>query len=1266
IRNRITKELAREGDYTSDDIAQRENMKLTRSAFEMLVFFDQDKLDRNKIIGIAEIPEIGMDLNSPAYKLLALNVKASVDAYWAGLIKSHIEGEYKVLRTAAKERVQRIYGKGLSGDMLGRAADQIIAKNLLRLQHIEVDGKVTEKVVEAGFETASPEVINAEITAKIKAIVENLLREEKALKWGDPISFLRSMALVGAVFAALGFRAIARAIERIIERFAKKAAQAALSGQPAPPGAPPAKPAISATVAAKAKSPSPGTTEPRVIFNVVMFLVKLGISGAVLWIFNDVTKFQLLFTMSSALLIAATAISLVLLYTVSFKAINIKGITGTLIKMLSAAALMYYSGAFTYFAVNNVIVAMVATGLVYISASSAVNLVVSFSKFSVFSIQGWLTKDKVLRREVRNEFMGTLFSSGVLAVGIGLTYIYGIHTMSWASSVPALVALAIAFYTYCNYNCVALITTAAMGYVAGLVCSLFTKRSVFDLPKNPVIDKTDRIPRKYRTFLFSLGPQLTQADMRLTYGALLRSFLTNIKMLEAKEGPYDYKSSDGKKYRFDPEDNIGAILHSYVFGAMYAEDLKQLLDARRKYGRDRIIYFHPNGQDGVSHPKGQMTKPGAYRRDFEYFMDGWTHPHLYVQRTDDARDMFSITLNRDGHFAIGALAKPYTYGIDPKTGEAKVIDRDGKEQVYKRGEFVRDYKYDKKEKGFYLVNDYVIPLGSNKFARERRFMTIEGQKKEVSFDSELYYIDTENPSQRYRMLQGDLYDDRTGQLVATKDMYEEDRFGYLHNRRSAGKEIHIMGLNGKPLPRRVSTVYEQFVYEKDVDGNVARTFQLTKDGKLINITTPGKVVMTIDDLQETKGKNFSKEFEVKYTVYKSDENGVLQATGEELPRIAVDQSRDGRQFEVQRNNYISLELLKKFVDKVDSKGYLTKASGNTQRIANDKEWYIYQDTGDAIANDGQILAKHGTWRRDEDGALYVGGITEEEARVYSQEGCIADIFDLGIGKTGREAVYFVPDAEHSLTRDESGNLVQDPSSLRLREVEGGYLANEKDGFLVSKDDAGIERLLQYPVDGSVIRYDNDPIAKFPSVRRVIQDNVVIDHETGSLIQWQRLAKHDTYEITGHDINDDDAYGERKLFDIYGERKIFANYNDVYQEHDPEDEKSYFVKKNDSKARIESGRAVLDEDNQLRIKGDTGRNIPLEATFGKGAVTIDSKSGDLIISRTLAEKHEFSIDKEGYAEYQKDAKTLKVRVGTFVMQDGAIVRDRLRHEVEPDV
>ncbi|MBU1037794.1 MAG: hypothetical protein KJ994_01960, partial [Candidatus Omnitrophica bacterium] len=206
IRNRITKELAREGDYTSDDIAQRENMKLTRSAFEMLVFFDQDKLDRNKIIGIAEIPEIGMDLNSPAYKLLALNVKASVDAYWAGLIKSHIEGEYKVLRTAAKERVQRIYGKGLSGDMLGRAADQIIAKNLLRLQHIEVDGKVTEKVVEAGFETASPEVINAEITAKIKAIVENLLREEKALKWGDPISFLRSMALVGAVFAALGFR----------------------------------------------------------------------------------------------------------------------------------------------------------------------------------------------------------------------------------------------------------------------------------------------------------------------------------------------------------------------------------------------------------------------------------------------------------------------------------------------------------------------------------------------------------------------------------------------------------------------------------------------------------------------------------------------------------------------------------------------------------------------------------------------------------------------------------------------------------------------------------------------------------------------------------------------------------------------------------------------------------------------------------------------------------------------------------------------------
>jgi len=71
-----------------------------------------------------------------------------------------------------------------------------------------------------------------------------------------------------------------------------------------------------------------------------------------------------------------------------------------------------------------------------------------------------------------------------------------------------------------------------------------------------------------------------------------------------------------------------------------------------------------------------------------------------------------------------------------------------------------------------------------------------------------------------------------------------------------------MGLNGKPLPKRVVTLYEQLIYVKGPDGNVVQTLRLTKDGRLIDVATGG-IITTLQKLNTTPGRLYT-------TISKSD------------------------------------------------------------------------------------------------------------------------------------------------------------------------------------------------------------------------------------------------------------------------------------------------------------------------------------------------------------------------------------------------------------
>jgi len=52
--------------------------------------------------------------------------------------------------------------------------------------------------------------------------------------------------------------------------------------------------------------------------------------------------------------------------------------------------------------------------------------------------------------------------------------------------------------------------------------------------------------------------------------------------------------------------------------------------------------------------------------------------------------------------------------------------------------------------------------------REARYIKIGESEQEGSICVRNIFINTDDPSQRYRIVQGNLYDDRTGELVATK------------------------------------------------------------------------------------------------------------------------------------------------------------------------------------------------------------------------------------------------------------------------------------------------------------------------------------------------------------------------------------------------------------------------------------------------------------------------------------------------------------------
>ena len=77
--------------------------------------------------------------------------------------------------------------------------------------------------------------------------------------------------------------------------------------------------------------------------------------------------------------------------------------------------------------------------------------------------------------------------------------------------------------------------------------------------------------------------------------------------------------------------------------------------------------------------------------------------------------------------------------------------------------------------------------------------------------------------------------------------------------------------------------------------------------------------------------------------------------------------------------------------------------------------------------------------------------------------------------------------------------------LRLREVQGGYIADEKDGFELHGG-----QLVQFNMVGTMTQKEIGPIRTFKTFANAGQENVAIDENTGALISNIRLAKNNTY------------------------------------------------------------------------------------------------------------------------------------------------------------
>jgi len=422
---------------------------------------------------------------------------------------------------------------------------------------------------------------------------------------------------------------------------------------------------------------------------------------------------------------------------------------------------------------------------------------------------------------------------------------------------------------------------------------------------------------------------------------------------------------------------------------------------------------------------------------------------------------------------------------------------------------------------------------------------INGQEMEIRVESEQYFLDADDPSRRLRIVEGDIYDDRTGARLATRDMYDKaPRSGYLMDKHHRGSFL-LRGINNAVLPRRVINLNEQFVYAKDNTGKVMR-LSLTKDGLLLD---RGKVFAKVRDIDPGKTKTF-------YDEYRLNEDEVLVRTDKGPMELASNETGDplvyydGRRFELDTFHSAGEELFDEFTYKLDPDGYLIvdglekgedgrqyvkRGNKATQiwRAAEAGQWKVDERSGDAIRNDGLILGRKGTWKRDRDDNLYIGGITQDETDMCIEEGNFVDTDELNIGKTGREETYFISQSTYKALLLDKSTYQKKLSRFAkaIYDADGnllGYIVNHADGFRIN---AG--RLVHYEKTGkNVIENEDNILHDFgDSFGDTVQNNVIVEPATGNLVESEVLAKHDTFAV----------YTDG----TYRRREIIARFEDVY-------------------------------------------------------------------------------------------------------------------------
>jgi len=550
------------------------------------------------------------------------------------------------------------------------------------------------------------------------------------------------------------------------------------------------------------------------------------------------------------------------------------------------------------------------------------------------------------------------------------------------------------------------------------------------------------------------------------------------------------------------------------------------------------------------------------------------------------------------------------------------------------------------------------------WVREQLNLTVgENRLEDITFKDNIFLVSIENDNpeveiRRMRLTAGGALFDESGRLLVKGDKWIMDpEGGYLRDPLSGHR---VRAEDGRLLPR-VRVEFNIGLVAEEVNGTKNRTYFVIDPGTgEIFYEDTHRPFGHIGDIDNETG------FERKYFFVEKSKKGFSEKpnqgqgfTEKEIRRRIgyddtneVDKKRhtfaigeDGRLVPIDYARRIAKETVEPLVDRIVDPGNLSRdryyvlnnvawSSKRTRVIVRSSKANVDRDGNLVNPASGYIFARKGTWVQDEEtGDYYVKGLTDSEKEIAYTQGYIGDISSLEIGKTGKEAVFFVGEDQ---LRD-----IQEDIRAKLKRVRGGYLANSGDGFF--RTDEGE---LGYVTDrGQRVTFQNVTAER---VNRVEVD--VDDKDRKRLKKVTTIALNNTY------------YKDKNQQNRYRRRKFLAHSKEVYI-----DCEGQFRRKIDG-SEIQPGTYLVDELGNLWYSAQSEDDEQLRFD----SLTVDKETRDLVVIERLAKKMkdearnpgEYQINRDGTATYiQENGQRRQTPLGTFYNLGGDYLLDENDNKVK---